>query len=45
MVLNQGKIFVHELEPAHGDQTICDALTDKINHHKADWVCSESFHT
>ena len=29
LVLNQGKIVVHELEPAHGDQTACEGVVDK----------------
>ena len=37
LVLNQGKIVVHELEPAHGDQTACEGLVDKTNYCKADW--------
>ena len=45
LVLNQGKIVVHELEPAHGDQTTCEGLVDKINYCKADWDHSELFHT
>ena len=45
LVLNQGKIVVHELEPAHGDQTACEGLVDKTNYCKADWDCSELFHT
>ena len=36
LVLNQGKIVVHELEPAHGDQTACEGLVDKTNYCKAD---------
>ena len=43
--LNQGKIDVHELEPTHGDQTACESLVNKTNYHKADWNCSELFHT
>ena len=38
LVLNQGKIVVHELEPAHGDQTACEGLDDNTNYHKADWI-------
>ena len=44
LVLNQGKI-VHELEPAHGDQTACEGLVDKTDYRKADLDCSELFHT
>ena len=45
LVLNQGKIVVHELESAHGDQTASEGLVDKTNYRKADWDCSEFFHT
>ena len=38
LVLNQRKTVVHELEPAHGDQTACEGLVDKTNYRKADWV-------
>ena len=38
LVLNQGKIAVHELEPDHGDQTACEGLVDKTNYRKADSV-------
>ena len=31
--------FVHELEPAHGDQTACEGLVDKTNYLKTDWDC------
>ena len=41
----QGKIVVHELEPAHGDQTACEGLVDKTSYCKADWDCCELFHT
>ena len=34
LVLNQGKIVVHELEPAHGEQTACEGLVDKTNYHQ-----------
>ena len=43
-VLNQGKNVVHELEPAHGDQTACEGLIDKTTYRKVDWDCSELFH-
>ena len=45
LVLNQGKIVVHELEAAHGDHTTCECLVDKTNYCKVDWDCSELFHT
>ena len=34
LVFNQGKIVVHELEPARGDQTACEGLVDKTNYLK-----------
>ena len=42
LVLNQGKIVVYELEPAHayGDQIACEGLVDKTNYRKADWDCT-----
>ena len=45
LVLNQGKVVVHELEPAHGDQTACEGLVDKTNYLKTDWDCSKLLHT
>ena len=43
LVLNQRKIALHELEPAHGDQTASQGLVDKTTYHKADWDCSELY--
>ena len=43
VVLNQGKLL--NLPMVITDQTACEGLVDKTDYRKADWDCSELFHT
>ena len=45
LVLKQGKIVVHELEPTHGDQAASEGLVNITDYRKADWDYCQFFHT